>query len=366
MVKPISDYPAFFDGARAALSAVTELKEREERLKAEEVKSRADLASEEKALKDAIELTVKTRIGEITDTYDGEIAKGNEALRRVQARRERARSIGVKERIKEETRSYIEEAAALKKEMRETFREKHVPGIFRSKLYYTLYFPHTLGQWFSVLLFIAAIFVAVPCGIYFLALPEKLRNVLVLIVIYVADILIFGGLYTIIGNASKLHHMETLKQGRELWDRITRNQRQVKKIRKQISRDKSEDKYDLAAFDDEISHITQNIQEATAKKQEALNTFETVTKTILTDELTQNARPRIEQLTSTHALTLRMLQEVSAERQKSVLNLAEQYEVYVGREFMTEERLAALAEIMREGTATNLSEAIEEYKRRQD
>lgn len=366
MLQPITDYPAFFAGAKETLAKVTELRAQEEQLKADEARSRSDLESEQKALKDNIELTIKKRVAEISSTYDAEIAKGNEEQRRVRARREKAKSAGVKERIKEETRGHLEEIAALKKTMRDSFREQKVPAMFRSKLYYALYFPHKLKQWLLLLLFIVLFFVALPCGIYFLALPEKFRSVLVLIGIYVADILVFGGIYTVIGNTSKLHHLELLKQGRDIWDQIAQNEHRVKKITRQITRDKSEDKYDLASFDDELAHISQNIQEATAKKQEALNNFENVTKNILTDELTQNARPRIEQLTSSHAVTLRTLQEISAERQKQTLCLVDQYEVYLGKEFMTEERLSALQKIMETGTVTNLSEAMEEYKNRQD
>lgn len=366
MSQPINDYPAFFDGAKLALAEVSGLKEEEEQLKTQEAATRSALESEQKALKDQIDLTLKKRSQEITGTYDAEIAKGNEELKKVKARRERAKNAGIRERIKDETAGYLKENETLKAEMVEAFRKQHIPMFYRTRLYYALFFPHKFTDFLVLLLFILICFGAVPCGIYFFALPEKFRMIPVLVGIYVASILLFGGIFMWISNSSKLKYMEMLRQGRAVWDQIALNKKAVKRITKQISRDKSEDKYNLGSFDDEIAHINQKIYEATSKKQEALNTFENVTKNIITDELTQNARPRIEQLTSDHAVAMRRLQEVSASRQQKTLAMNDTYEVYLGKEFMNEEKIDALKEIMEHGTVTNISEAIEEYRSGKD
>lgn len=366
MGQPITDYPAFFEGAKAALLEVNRLKEQEEQQKEEEEESRAELAAEQRALKDAVETTIQKRIGEINTTYDTEISKNEAELKKIQANRERAKNIGIKDRIREETRPLLDEIKERKKELKALFREQHVSPLFRTRLYYALYFPHKIGQWFTLLLFIALFFVLCPCAIYFLALPENWRNPISLVVIYVADILLFGGIYVGVGNVSKLNHLEALRKGRELWDQIDSNRRRVKKLKKQINRDQSEDQYDLASFDDELTHMSRKLQEVKEKKQDALRTFDTVTKNILIDELTQNARPKITQLTEKHACALRLLQEVSADRQRKTLSLADQYEAYLGKEFMSLEKINALQTLVESGAASNLLEAIEAYRKRQE
>ena len=46
--------------------------------------------------------------------------------------------------------------------------------------------------------------------------------------------------------------------------------------------------------------MEQDLEETAKKKKDALNTFENVTKTILTDEITGNSRAKLEQLKESH------------------------------------------------------------------
>ena len=46
--------------------------------------------------------------------------------------------------------------------------------------------------------------------------------------------------------------------------------------------------------------MEQDLEETAKKKKDALNTFENVTKTILTDEITSNSRAKLEQLKEGH------------------------------------------------------------------
>ena len=53
-----------------------------------------------------------------------------------------------------------------------------------------------------------------------------------------------------------------------------------------------------------------------------------------------------------------------AERKEKSLFLTDHYEIYTGKEFMTEERLTALEEIIQDKAASNISEAITIYRGR--
>jgi len=364
MVPQITNYQEFFANAKKAVAETAAVKAEEESLREQEAKLSNDLLSEQKALKDSIELTVKKRMTEVTATYDEEIDKANEELKKVRIRREHAKTAGIKERIKEETAGLKTENINLKTGMKEAFSKQKVPSFCRTGLYYALYFPHHASEWFLFILIALVFFLALPAGIYYVAFPH--RPTYVLILIYALDIVFFGGLYVLIGNSTKLKYLEMLKQGRLTTDEIRANKKKIKAITDGITKDKSEDKYNLASFDDEIAHINQQLANATMKKQEALNTFNSVTKNIITDELTGNAKPRMDLLTSEHADTVKKLQETSLLRQQKVLDLSDHYEVYLGKDFMSAERIDALAEIMGHGTASNITEAIEEFKNRTD
>ena len=362
MTEQNTESTVFLKEARQALTEVNGLEKEEERLKAEEATTLRELEAGEKALKDEIDSTLRKRLQEINSSYDAEIAKGKDELKKAKARREKAKNEGIEERIKEETKPILEDSKEKKTEMLNAFQKQKIPSYYASRLYYALHFPHKPVDFLVLLLFVGLFFVALPCGIYFLALPEKLRSSLILIIIYVLSILIFGGLYTYIGNSSKSRYSDMLRMGKETWDDLAKNEKLVRKITKQIRKDKDEDRYDLGAYDDEIARVTQMISETTAKKQEALNTFDTVTKNIITDELTQNSSEKIGRLMSAHDEAYRRLREVGEERQQKKLALTDRYEVHLGKEFMSEEKIDALSDILTRGAANSLTEAMTEYR----
>ena len=51
---------------------------------------------------------------------------------------------------------------------------------------------------------------------------------------------------------------------------------------------------------------------------------------------------------------------------EKALFITDHYEVYIGKEYMTPEKLAALADIVRSGAASNISDAISVYKSQGD
>lgn len=363
MVQPITNYGEFFANAKKAIADANSLQEAEEKLKEQEASLANSIQSEQKALKDAIEMTVEKRKNELTSSYDKEISKAQDELKKEQAKREKAKNRGVKERIKEETGGLISANREMKTNMKKAFAKQKVPAFCRTRLYYALYFPHHFSEWLTTIIYILVFFIAVPFAIYHFLLPHKS---LYLYLIYAADVMLFGGLYIAIGNATKNKHMDMLREGRNIFDQIDVNLRQIRQITNGIKKDRNDSKYNLGAFDDEIAHINQRLADASTKKQDALNTFNTVTKNIISDELTGNAKPRIDELTASHADTLNKLREASIRRQQAALSLTDNYEVYLGKEFLKADRIDALQKIMQRGTAANLSEAIEEYKNREE
>lgn len=363
MVQPITDQRAFLMEAKKALEELSDLKERNEQLRLDMKKKEKELEAERKAVTDAISLTIKKRLDEISSSYDQEIGKGQERLKRVRSKREKAKNQGVKERIQEETSELKAHNRELREQMKETFRKDRVPGFCNTKWYYAMYFTKGLGEILIFLLNILICFLVIPYGIYML-LPEQKQ--LYLVAVYFLVIVVFGGLYVIINNRTKVHHLKALKEGRAIRNVICSNNRKIRVITSTIKKDQDEALYDLKKFDDDIAKLEQDLTEIAAKKKEALNTFETVTKTILADEITSNSKEQIDTLCEERDSLRQQVDETDEQIKEQTLLISDRYESYIGREFMTPQKLDELGDIFISGKADNISEAINVYKNMKD
>lgn len=359
MAQPITDYAAFFESAKQAVREMEQLKMREEQLLNLEKELESSLKTKQKQVSDMISQTVKKRTEEINKSYDTEIGKKQDRLKKVRSKREKAKSQGVKERIAEDTQSLMKENIDLRRQMKTLFHTKQVPRFCASKFYYSLYFTKGMKEMLAVLVALLICFLVIPCGIYFM-IPE--RKTLHLIVIYVLTILVFGGLYVKVGNATKMKHMDALKEGRRIYNKIAANKKQIKKITKSIRKDKDEAVYNLQKYDDEIAQLEQDMAQAERQKKEALNTFETVTKTIISDEISGNHQAEIDQIETDLVKTNEDLKETQKAAMNKALYITDNYEVYAGKEFMTVEGLESLQELIQSGKASNLTEAITIFK----
>ena len=165
-----------------------------------------------------------------------------------------------------------------------------------------------------------------------------------------------------IGNHTKLQYAECLRKGRQILDQMHANDKKIKVITGTIRKDRNESLYDLEKYDDEIARLTQELNEVAAKKKEALGTFENVTKNILQDEIEHGYREKIADLDHQYENVKRQLQLTSAEVKARRLTLTDQYGSHLGKEFLDPFKLQDLSNILQQGRAANISEAISVYQ----
>ncbi len=346
----------FLNKARDALDELSLLDDQEKQLNQEEKQLSQSLSAEKKLIADTIQQTIKKRREEINTTYDKEIDKAQTLLKKAKARREKAKNQGIKERIGSETAALKEQNQELGTQLKTLFKCHHVPRFCRSPLYYSLYFPYRIKEYFFLFLGILALFLALPYGIYLL-LPKQ--EILYLALIYLAVILLFGGGYVLIGNRTKMQHKDPLQKGLEIQKQIRSNKRKIKAIISDIRKDKNESLYNLKKFDDEIAHLQQELKDVLAKKADALNTFETVTKNILSDEIEHNHKEKLDQLQQEYERATKELRDVSQQVKKKRLDITDQYGTYLGNDFLDPLKIVELCTIIQNGQASNISEAID-------
>lgn len=356
----ITDYGTFLREAKSAVMEVAELEKQEERLSKQLKQNQKSLETEKRMLEDNISQTTKKRLGEITSSYDKELSKGQELLKKARSKREKAKSQGIKERIIEETADLRDDNRRIRLQIKTIFQQNHVPKYCNTGLYYALYFPRQIKEFLTLLLAALLCFLLIPYGIYLL-LPKQ--TMVFLALIYFSCILVFGGIYVWIGNRSRDRFVDVLKEGRALRNEIHANNKKIRGITHTIRRDKNEAIYDLQKFDDEIARMEQTMAETAAKKKAALNTFETVTKNIIADEITASNKDRIANMANLCDEGERQLRELRETIKSRNLYITDCYGSYLSREFLQPEKLDALAAIMQDGTATNLNEAMQQYKK---
>ena len=97
----ITDYVRFLADARDAVYRLNCDQNTAAQLADEEEHQEQELETANRAVADAVNQTVKKRLDEINSSYDKEIAKGQERLKKARAKREKAKNKGMKERIAE-------------------------------------------------------------------------------------------------------------------------------------------------------------------------------------------------------------------------------------------------------------------------
>lgn len=363
MGQAITDYIRFLGDARDAVYRLNCDQNTARQLADEEGRRERELAAAKKGVEDAIQQTIRKRLDEINASYDKEIGKGQDRLKKVRDKREKAKSQGVKERIAEETSQLREHNRELKVQMRTLFQKNRAPAFCGSTIYYALYYPRGLREIGLLFLTLVFFFLALPCGIYALLIQQ--RQMWILAAIYFADVLLFGGLYVMVGNRTRFRYGDTLKQGRAIRNTLRSNRKKIKVIIRSIRRDGDEGFYNLEKYDDEIAWAEKELNEIASKKRNALVTFENVTKNIISDEIMENNKQRLEAMEASYKKSYEALKKLESGIKEQNLYITDTYGPYLGKEFLEPDRLAELLKIFQNGSASNLAEAMEIYRKAQ-
>ena len=362
MEQTVEENIAFLQEAKEKSERMIQMRETCRRLEDEAKAADKALTNERKKAKDQVAGTIETRHDELEESYDLQIKQTQEKLRKIRQEREKVKNKGVQQRIGGETADLVAENSGLAAKMKTLFKQNKVPGICRTGWYYALFSPR---GWKEILILLATILVCfgvVPL-IAYLMVPPQNRSTLVLVLIYLAVIILFFGIWLIIHNMTKVKHREMIEEGRIIRDQMEANRRQINAIKKSIKSDSNEEMYNLGGYDEKIAEFEAEIADIEARKKQALDEFENELKPQITDEIMAGYSDRLSELFQDKKVKDERFSQADVERKNLALDLAENYEAYLGKSNMNPKRLEALIAIFEEGSATNLTEAIEYYKK---
>ncbi len=319
-----------------------------------------------KAMDSEISSVVSKRRSEIEKSFDQNIEATRERLKGVKTKRGKDKGSKVDARVTSETADLNEQVRSLKQDIRGIFSREHIARIFNNGYFFTLYMPDGLGDFLVILLSIVVL-LAVPFGIYKLIpiAPETTSNIrtLILVGIYAAVIIIALLLFTLVFKLVREKHLEALRQAKQLREKIKRVRKNIGQMEKNIRKDRDESGYGLEKYDEEIGELNGRINEIIEQKKQALSEFENVTKKDVTEEIKARYTSEIERLTAENEAAYNEQRDAEAEIKDISMEISGKYEPYIGKENMSVPMLDTLIDIINNGDAGNISEAIAYYKK---
>lgn len=348
------------------LEAVEQLRQELAEYKNQEKNLKRAIGTEEKSIQDEIAQTIRRRKNEIEKVYDDQIDVNKSKSRSVRAKRDKAKSKRVDERVSVETADLAEENRQLQVEMKTLFKAQHVPYFCMSNLYYALFMTKRFYEILILLVTICITYVGIPALMYILSvnvLFKDSEHLTLLCTLTVSlTLFILGLIYIFMLNKTKLRHYSTLTEGRNIKDKMAANKRQMKAIRNRINKDKDDSQYGLDKYDDKLAELEEELNQISIEKQEAMTVFENETKQVLTNEVNDRRLGRLEQMKADLGAMEEQMAALDEDIQNSSLAIANNYGAILGKDFCTPARVADLISLMEDGTADTVSEAIAAYK----
>lgn len=321
----------------------------------EEARLEKAVEGKEKAMNDEIAATAKRRKSEIEASYDAQIDTVRAREKKIKAKKEKQKGMKVSERIEAETAELRDKNRQLKNDGKAVMQTERVPRFCNTTLFYAWFMPRSLKEILILLLTVLAVFGALPCLIY-LFLPEK--KPLYLVLIYLAVIVVFGGLYLVAVNRIKEKHLDALRRMRGLRNQTHLGKKQIKQVARGIRKDKDESAYGLENFDEELAEAAKELERIVKEKTGALETFERETRLIVAEEIKKNYEEELAALRQEHETAYRGQKQAEERVKELSLELSGRYESVLGKEKMTVAEIDRLISYIQEGRAANISEAL--------
>ena len=171
-------------------------------------------------------------------------------------------------------------------------------------------------------------------------------------------ILLFLGLYVVGYNYTRVRHREAFADMIAKRSAIRKNQGKINRKKKSIKKDKDEEQYGLHEYDEDIREIEDAINDIVRKKNEALEDFEKTTKADICEEITNRDMPKIDSIKKNISEISLKLKELEQKQKDMSINLSTNYGAYLGEENMAVDKINLLSQLIADGRAANVGEAV--------
>jgi hypothetical protein len=319
------------------------------------------MESLEKSVSDEVEDTVKKRRDDVSAGYDNAIAIDKDKIKQVQADRDKAKSKGIQERIAVETADLQKDNMQLHDELNQVFREEGIPRVCNGAPFMTLFFTKGIRQVLISILVYLVLYVLVPMLVVVFA---KGLGTTVLAIMYCAWTGVGFLAYRLVNGLLVLPNAETLQGARVVRKKISDNTSKIKKIRRAIRKDTSEEMYGLESFDEKLGKLYGDVERIEGERSLALEEFDNSTKPDIVAEIEGRDREKLEKMKADLERNAASLAQLQDKVKQQKIYITSNYEAYLGNEFMSVQKLNALIDIMKTTNVKTIGQAIMVYNER--
>lgn len=347
---------SLLDQAKDALKKMDELKAEKTRLEGEKKKLEKAQENAEKSMKNDISSSVKKGRDSLDSEHSKKIGELESNLKKVENKRAKAKEESVKDRINRENLDLIQENKNLKADIRRVFFEKNVPFFCNTYLFCAIFHPTCVSEWVGGVLIGLFCVLGIPA---ILILALEIHVLWQIILIFGIFVVVSIVIYILGTKLIEERSMEHIKWAAEIRRKIRRNNTEMKKTAKLIRKDRNEAIYGLEDFDLEIGKLENEIDKAKKAKQTALDEFDHATSKVITDEVTEKWRGKLEQAAKDLAETTRKLKVAGDAVDSQSSMISSKFGPLLGADNLTVSKIDVIRKVISEGNAASVSEALE-------
>lgn len=330
----------------------------------EEDRLEQELEVKEKMIQDEIQMVVQKREHEIALSFDEQVNRLKTKSKKVSAKKEKTKSERVNERILQETREFREDNAKLNQEVKSVLQQGHVSKFCNNRVYYALFAPKGISDYLIAALSILIVSLLLPNSIFYLFFAKS--SFWVHALLYFICIGLAVGAYYVIYQKTRMKNPTAIATGQTIRFKMRQNNAKMRKIKNRIIKDKDESGYELQQFDQQLREIESSIADILKQKTEALTVLKNSTSHILAKEVRTKHEDAISDLKRQYDEVHQKNKEMEDKVKEITRILANEYEAYLGKEFMNGKSIDDLIRIMEQNDLYVVSEAISIYRKEQE
>ena len=296
------------------------------------------------------ERTVNARRADVESGFDKQIKAKNSEIESVEKERGRAREAGVNSRVETQTAGLKSEIANLKESLGNYCRLNKLPSLCSTGFFYSIYYPSGLGDWLRLII-VAVIMVAAIIGAHVYGDMKVFIGVIAAVIIIIAA-------YVATGAGIKGKYGEQLGNCRAIIANIRQDKKAIKNITRNIRNDQSDAAYDLGSFDADIAGKKQECSNLMAQKSQALSRFDAETRQQLIAEIDTNYGDKLTQAEAASNNARQQLAATKARISEAESRLNAEFVQYIGSRNMNHDTISRMIELIANGNAATVSEAI--------
>lgn len=149
---------------------------------------------------------------------------------------------------------------------------------------------------------------------------------------------------------------------RQKRDEIKINEKEIRRIKRDIQNDPDESMYNLSEYDEQIKKSEETISQIVVQKNDALKDFEENTKQAIIDEITGRDKEKIEGLKSALLNATEAKKEAEQKQQEVTLGITSKYEAFIGNDMMDVNKVDEMIKLINEGQVATVAEAVNKIR----